>query len=306
MPEWFENNRVLRIGTRGSPLALAQAHEVRERLMAVHSLSEHHFNIAVMKTTGDVVQDRPLSEIGGKGLFTKELDLALDGNVIDIAVHSMKDVPTILPDHMAITAVLPREDVHDVLVSHRVSSIGELQKAAVFGTSSLRRRAQLLARRPDLKMVEFRGNVQTRLKKLENGVAEATILARAGLNRLGQVELGVEIPTDLMLPAVAQGAIGIQQCRDENLQALLAPIHDENTHECISTERAFLRALDGSCRTPIAALAVLCDGQIQFEGQVLRPDGSEVLNVTRSGVDASAIGVDAAPELLGKGSASFF
>ncbi|WP_049641973.1 hydroxymethylbilane synthase [Candidatus Rhodobacter oscarellae] len=306
MADWFEQNAVLRIGTRGSPLALAQAHEVRDRLMAAHDLPAERFAVTVLKTTGDAVQDRPLSEIGGKGLFTKELDLALEAGEIDIAVHSMKDVPTVLVEGMAITAVLPREDVRDVLVSDHAASIEALPQGAVFGTSSLRRRAQLLHRRPDLQMVEFRGNVQTRLKKLADGVAVATILARAGLNRLGQTELGQTIPETTLLPAVAQGAVGIQQRHDDALAEALAPIHDAPTATRITTERAFLRALDGSCRTPIAALATLADGEIAFRGEVLRPDGSQVLCAARSGTDAAAMGTDAAQELLAGGAGGFY
>ncbi len=304
--DWFEHNAVLRIGTRGSPLALAQAHEVRARLMAAHDLPEDRFAITVMKTTGDQVQDRPLSEIGGKGLFTKELDTGLSDDAVDIAVHSMKDVPTILPDGMEISTLLPREDVRDVLVSPHITSLDDLPKGAIFGTSSLRRRAQLLSRRPDLKMVEFRGNVQTRLKKLEDGVAVATVLARAGLNRLGQNKMGVTIPETALLPAVAQGAVGIQHIQNETLVKLLTPIHDQTTHMRISAERAFLRVLDGSCRTPIAALAVMEKDQINFQGEVLRPDGSEVLRAKRSGTDPEKLGEDAGREVLAQGSVTFF
>jgi len=264
--DWFERNAVLRIGTRGSPLALAQAHEVRARLMAAHDMAEDRFAITVMKTTGDQVQDRPLSEIGGKGLFTKELDTGLSEGAIDIAVHSMKDVPTVLPGGMEISTLLPREDVRD----------------------------------------EFRGNVQTRLKKLEDGVAVATILARAGLNRLGQSKMGATIPETALLPAVAQGAVGIQHLQNDTLVELLAPIHDQTTQMRISAERAFLRVLDGSCRTPIAALAVLDQDQISFQGEVLRPDGSEVLRATRKGTNPTALGEDAAREVLAQGSATFF
>lgn len=306
MTTWFDRNRVLRIGTRGSPLALAQAYEVRDKLRDAHGLPEDRFAVTVLKTTGDVVQDRPLSEIGGKGLFTKELDLALDADDIDIAVHSMKDVPTVLPGDMVLSTILPREDVRDVLVSPSIKSLDDLPKNAVFGTSSLRRRAQLLNRRPDLQMVEFRGNVQTRLKKLDDGVAVATILARAGLNRLGQDGLGATISENVLLPAVAQGAVGIQHRTNDMLAEALAPIHHAHTEKRITAERAFLRALDGSCRTPIAALAVIDGDTMEFRGEVLRPDGSEVLRATRNGSDAQAMGHDAAQEVLAQGSASFF
>jgi hydroxymethylbilane synthase len=298
----------LRIGTRGSPLALAQAYMVRDALMATHGLSEAAFAITPLKTTGDTVQDRPLSEIGGKGLFTKELEVALRDDAIDIAVHSMKDVPTRLQDGHVISAVLPREDVRDVLVSRHFDSIDTLPHGAVFGTSSLRRRAQLLAMRPDLKMVDFRGNVQTRMQKLEDGIALATLLARAGLKRLEQPEIGFDVPTTTLLPAIAQGAVGIEQREDEDLARFLAPIHDEPSAKRITAERAFLRALDGSCRTPIAGLAELVDGQLHFNGEVLRPDGSQTLRAHRQAdaSDAQAMGIDAAQELLAQGSAEFF
>lgn len=298
----------LRIGTRGSPLALAQAHEVRDRLMAAHNLPQGAFDITVLKTTGDAIQNRPLSEIGGKGLFTKELEQALLDEAIDIAVHSMKDVPTRLQPGHIIGAVLPREDVRDALVSPQFKSIDELPQGAVFGTSSLRRRAQLLARRPDLQMVDFRGNVQTRLGKLADGVALATMLARAGLNRLDQSALGTDIPTDTLLPAIAQGAVGIEHRENPDMAAFLAPIHHEASSTRITAERAFLRALDGSCRTPIAGLAEFDGDKLTFRGEVLRPDGSEFLATTRASTpsEAEAMGIDAAQELLGKGSAAFF
>ncbi|MEO0363614.1 MAG: hydroxymethylbilane synthase, partial [Pseudomonadota bacterium] len=266
----------LRIGTRGSPLALAQAHETRERLMAAHDLPEAAFAVEVIQTTGDAVQDRPLSEIGGKGLFTKELEHALFDGRIDIAVHSMKDVATVLPDGLDMIAYLPREDVRDAFISPDLARLDDLPEGAVVGCSSLRRRAQALARRPDLRMVEFRGNVQTRMKKLADGVASATFLACAGLKRLGQtVEAAHPIAEDEMLPAVAQGAIGVEaRADDEAARALLAPLDHEATATRLAAERAFLKALDGSCRTPIAGLAELEGDRIRFRGEILRPDGS--------------------------------
>ncbi len=306
MASWFDRNATLRIGTRGSALALAQAHQVRDLLIDAHGLPADRFAIEVLKTTGDAVLDRPLSEIGGKGLFTKELDAALAAGRIDIAVHSMKDVPTVLPDGMAITAVLPREDVRDVLVSDHVNALDALPHGAVFGTSSLRRRAQLLNRRPDLRMVEFRGNVQTRLQKLADGVATATILARAGLNRLGQSELGTTLSVDTLLPAVAQGVIGIQQRHNGALSEALAPLHHAATAAQVTAERAFLRILDGSCRTPIAALARFEGDTIQFTGEVLSPDGARVLRTGRVGDDPARVGVDAAQELLALGAANLY
>jgi len=300
----------LKIGTRGSPLALAQAHETRERLMAAHGLPEAAFEIVVIKTTGDRVTDRPLSEIGGKGLFTKEIEEALLAGGIDIAVHSMKDMPTVLPTGLAIPCLLPREDVRDAFVSLTHASLAEMPKGAVFGTSSLRRRAQLLYRRPDLHIVEFRGNVQTRLRKLADGVAEATFLACAGLNRLGQAGvIRAAISPDEMLPAIAQGAIGIETRSDEAAtQALLAPIHHAPTATRLAAERAFLAALDGSCRTPIGGLAEIEGDSLRFRGEIIRPDGSERLATERRGplADAAAMGTDAAEELRSRAGPGFF
>jgi hydroxymethylbilane synthase len=304
-------DRPLRIGTRGSALALAQAHETRARLMAAHALPETAFAIVVIKTTGDAVLDRPLSEIGGKGLFTKEIEEALLGDAIDLAVHSMKDMPTTLPDGLVMAAYLPREDVRDAFVSRRAAALDDLPKGAVVGSSSLRRRAQLLNRRPDLKVVEFRGNVQTRLRKLDDGVAEATFLACAGLRRLGLVDLiRAPIEPDAMLPAVAQGAIGIETREaDAATRALLAPIACAPTATRLAAERAFLGGLDGSCRTPIGGLATLeADGAIRFRGEIIRPDGSERHACERRGPvsDAAAMGADAAAELRARGGPDFF
>ncbi|MEM6945070.1 MAG: hydroxymethylbilane synthase [Pseudomonadota bacterium] len=300
----------LRIGTRGSPLALAQAEETKARLMAAHDLPAEAFEIVVIKTTGDAVQDRALSEIGGKGLFTKEIEEGLLGGSIDIAVHSMKDMPTVLPDGLAITALLPREDVRDAFISPRHAGIAALPEGAVVGTSSLRRRAQLLHRRPDLKVVEFRGNVQTRLRKLGDGVAEATFLACAGLNRLGMNgEMRSAIEPEEMLPAVAQGAIGIESREDDTrILSLLAPLHCGETGSRLAAERAFLAGLDGSCRTPIGGLAVLEGDALWLRGEIIRPDGSERIVTERRGTlsDAAAMGSDAAAELRGRGGDGFF
>lgn len=299
----------MRIGTRGSPLALAQAHETRSRLMAAHGLPEAAFSIEVIQTTGDAVQDRPLSEIGGKGLFTKELEVALFDRRIDIAVHSMKDVATMLPDGLALMAYLEREDVRDAFISPHCAAFDDLPVGAVIGTSSLRRKAQALARRPDLRIVEFRGNVQTRMRKLGEGVAAATFLACAGLKRLGAAVEAAPIPADVMLPAVAQGAIGIEaRADDEAAAALLAPLNHAETATRLAAERAFLRALDGSCRTPLAGLAVLEGGRIVFEGEILRPDGSVRHAARREGpaADAAALGLDAAEELRARGGSGFF
>ncbi|NOR61444.1 MAG: hydroxymethylbilane synthase [Rhodobacteraceae bacterium] len=299
----------LKIGTRGSPLALAQAYETRSRLMQAHGMPEGAFTIEVIQTTGDAVQDRPLSEIGGKGLFTKEIELALLDGRIDIAVHSLKDVATELPDELVIDCTLPREDVRDAFISRKYTSIAELPEGVTVGTSSLRRRAQLLAMRPDLNLVEFRGNVQTRLKKLEDGVAEATFLACAGLRRLGSFDIANPIETGVMLPACAQGAVGIERrIADDAAAALLAPIHDEDTFIRISAERAFLKELDGSCRTPIGGLAELDGETLRFRGEIIRPDGSVIHAGSWAGPisEAVRIGAEAGLELRAKGGEGFF
>lgn len=302
-------DRPLRIGTRGSPLAMAQAMETRNRLMAAHELPQEAFSIEAISTTGDAVQDRPLSEIGGKGLFTKELEIALMDGRIDIAVHSMKDVATVLPDGLGITAYLPREDVRDAFISLLHGSFDDLPEGATVGTSSLRRRAQALARRPDLRVVEFRGNVQTRMRKLGDGVAEATFLAVAGLNRLGAEIKAAPIPGEVMLPAVAQGAIGIELRLDDELAlAMVQPLNYEETAIRLRAERAFLRALDGSCRTPLAGLAVLDGEKLAFRGEILRPDGAQRHFTSREGTlsEAEAMGLDAAEELRALGGPGFF
>lgn len=304
----YSTERPLRIGARGSPLALAQAIETRDRLMAAHGLPESAFKLEAITTTGDAVQDRPLSEIGGKGLFTKELETALFDRRIDIAVHSMKDVATVLPDGLALIGYLPREDVRDAFISLEHAAFDDLPEGAVIGTSSLRRRAQALARRPDLRVVDFRGNVQTRFRKLEAGVAAATFLACAGLNRLN-TPAAAPIPTGVMLPAVAQGAIGIEaRVEDEAIAALVGPLNDAETELRMTAERAFLRALDGSCRTPLAGLAELEHGRLIFRGEILRPDGVRRHATARSGApaDAEAMGLDAAAELRALGGPGFF
>lgn len=301
----------LRLGTRGSPLALAQAHETRDKLMAAHNLPEEAFSIEVITTTADRVQDRALSEIGGKGLFTKEIEEALQMERIDVAVHSMKDVPTLRQKGLVLAAYLPREDVRDAFVSPGYRSISDLPPAAIVGTSSLRRKAQLLARRPDLQVVEFRGNVQTRLQKLQDGVAVASFLAMAGLKRLG---LDATIPAtpiepDEMLPAIAQGAIGLE-CREADTRAmeLLEPISDPDTATRLAAERLFLELLDGSCQTPIAGLATLDNGRLDFTGEIIRPDGSEVLRHQVSGTpgDAASLGEAAAMALKAQAGNGFF
>ncbi len=309
-PLWPNSDSPLRIGTRGSPLALAQAYETRRRLIEMHGFDEISFEIVVIKTTGDKVQDRPLRELGGKGLFTKEIEDALLGGRIDIAVHSMKDMPVLQPEGLALDCFLPREDPRDAFLSPVVEKLADLPAGAKVGTSSLRRRAQVLYKRPDLKVVEFRGNVQTRLRKLDEGVAACTFLAMAGLNRLG-MEGAANAPVSLsdMLPAVAQGAIGIERrVADETVKDLLSPIHDFPTGYRMDAERAFLRKLEGSCEMPIAGLAEIRDRQMRLRGEILRPDGSECLSHEVSGAvdDAREMGVSLAQVLLDEAGPYFF
>lgn len=300
----------MRIGTRGSPLAMAQAYETRARLAAAFEIPQAAFEIVVIKVTGDIIQDRPLKGIGGKGLFTREIEEDLLAGKIDIAVHSMKDMPTIQPGGLLLDTYLPREDPRDAFVAPTLSALDQLAQGAVVGTSSLRRRAQLLHQRPDLQVVEFRGNVQTRLKKLADGVAECTFLAVAGLNRLGMQHVpATPIDDTLMLPAVAQGAIGIERrAGDIDTEAMLAAIHDTPTGQRLAAERAFLLTLDGSCETPIAGLATLDGDTLHLRGEVLRPDGSEALSGERSGPisDGGLMGVDLAQDLLAQAGPGFF
>ena len=300
----------VKIGTRGSPLALAQADETRDRLARAFDLPHEAFTIVVIKTTGDRVLDRPLKEIGGKGLFTREIEEDLLSGAIDIAVHSMKDMPVLQPGGLMLDTYLPREDVRDAFISPDFSGIDALAPGAVVGTSSLRRRAQLLNRRPDLTVVEFRGNMQTRLKKLDDGVASCTFLAMAGLNRM-KIE-GVPftpIATQDMLPAVAQGAIGIERrADDDRIAEMLAAIHDTPTGQRLAAERAFLARLDGSCETPIAGLAELDGTTLRLRGEVLRPDGSTAHSGKREGpiADGAEMGRDLAGELLAAAGPGFF
>lgn len=303
---------VVKIGTRGSPLALAQAHETRDRLAAAHDhlTADGAIEIVVMRTTGDRIQSGPLSEAGGKGLFTKEIEDALLDGSIDIAVHSMKDVPTELPDGLIIECILPREDPRDALLTTGAASLAELPTGAVVGTASLRRKAIILNRRPDLKIITFRGNVDTRIRKLADGEADATLLGYAGLRRLGRAEQATAIlAPEEMLPAVCQGAIGIE-CRvdDDNARAMLAAIHHAPSGLRANAERALLSGLDGSCRTPIAALAEIEGDTLSLRALIARTDGSEMLETARSGPVAHgiALGMDAADELKGRGGSDFF
>ncbi|MFN3971011.1 MAG: hydroxymethylbilane synthase [Gemmobacter sp.] len=300
----------LRIGTRGSPLALWQAHETRRCLMAAHDLPEAAFEIVVIKVTGDAIQDRALKDIGGKGLFTREIEEALLEGSIHIAVHSMKDMPTAQPTGLILDCYLAREDVRDGFVSPGASSIADLPQGATVGSSSLRRRAQLKLRRPDLHLVEFRGNVQTRMQKLQDGVAAATFLAMAGLNRLGLSHVArAAIGPEEMLPAVAQGAIGIERRTGDTATAtLLEAIHHIPTSQRLAAERRFLATLDGSCETPIAGLAVLDGATLWLRGEILRPDGSAHLAGARRGpiADGPALGADLAQDLLAQAGPGFF
>ncbi|MFO1125679.1 MAG: hydroxymethylbilane synthase [Methylocystis sp.] len=292
----------LRIGTRGSPLALAQTHMVREQLMRAHQRSEADFPIEIIRTTGDQIQDRPLSDSGGKGLFTKELDSALIAGAIDLAVHSSKDLPTHLPSEIVIAGYLPREDARDAWISRGGLLLDELPPGAVVGTASLRRAAQVKRRRPDLQTTLLRGNVETRLKKVENGEIDATLLAVAGLKRLGLAERATALlALDQFPPACGQGAIGVtRRAGDNSTRDLLAPLFDEATGFALAAERAFLAALDGSCRTPIAGHAQIHGAELSFVGEVLKADGAEAYVVRRRGraIDAALIGADAGKEML--------
>lgn len=310
MTQGRHSQRPLTIGTRGSPLALAQARTVAALIPMARPGTDAPI-IKPMRTAGDVLVDKPLAAFGGKGLFTRELDDALFAGTVDLAVHSMKDVPTALPAGIVIAAVLPREDVRDVFVTVDRAPFAALAPGARVGTSSLRRRSQVLAMRPDLSVVEFRGNVNTRIEKIRHGVADATILARAGLNRLGIAadELGVTLDVADMLPAPAQGAIGVA-CResDEALRLALAKLNDPDTHHAIACERALLAALDGSCRTPIAAFAREEEGGLVLDALIAEPDGRAIFRTRRIGraMDAEAMGFDAGAELRGRAGADFF
>lgn len=294
----------IRIGTRGSPLALAQANETRARLARAHGVSEERMELVVIKTSGDQIQDRPLSEAGGKGLFTKEIDQAMLDGEIDIAVHSAKDMPTYLPDGIVIAGYLPREDVRDVFISTRAGSIMDLPEGAVVGSASLRRQALVRRLRPDLKVTLLRGNVQTRLRKVESGEVDGTLLALAGLKRLGLEKHATQIiDASDFLPPAGQAAIAITALGDHR-QALdwLAPILCRDTGVALAAERAFLTALDGSCRTPIAGHATVTGDEVSFEGLLLRTDGSESWTVRRTGPAAKAaeLGREAGQDILAR------
>ncbi len=302
--------RMIRIGTRGSVLALAQAHETRDRLMAAHGLPEEAFEVVVMSTAGDRVQDRPLAEIGGKGLFTAEIEDALLGKRIDIAVHSSKDMPTELPEGLYLSAFLEREDPRDAFIGRDVARLADLPHGATVGSSSLRRQALIRRARPDIHVVMYRGNVQTRLRKLAEGAVDATLLACAGLKRLGLIAEATDImELEDFPPAPGQGAICIESRQgDDETDALLAPIHHEATGHQLACERAFLAALDGSCRTPIAGHAAIDGGTIRFSGTILTPDGTVSHDIAAEGTvaDAGAIGARAGADIRTKAGDSFF
>jgi hydroxymethylbilane synthase len=301
---------LIRLGTRGSKLALIQAGLVRDALAAaVPALAAADaIEIVTIRTTGDAIQDRPLSEAGGKGLFVKEIEEALLAGRIDAAVHSMKDMPTAQPDGLEIAAFLPREDARDVLIAGDVKRIADLKRGAVVGTSALRRKAQLLHLRPDLQIVNLRGNVDTRLAKRDAGVVEATLLALAGLKRLGMAHVGTPVPESEILPAVGQGAVCIE-CRadDARTRAWLSAIDHTPTAICIAAEHAMLAVLDGSCRTPIAGHAVLSGDSLSLRGLIVKPDGSELIATERQGPanEAEALGRDAGLELKRRGGPGF-
>ena len=300
----------LRIGTRGSPLALWQAREVQVHLAAAHGVEPEAIAIEAIRTTGDIIQDRPLSDAGGKGLFTKEIEQALRDKAVDLAVHSSKDMPTALPAGLDLLACLPREDVRDAFISRKAASLSDLPRGAVVGTASLRRQAMVKRLRPDVSVVTFRGNVDTRLKKLEDGVVDATLLAFAGLKRLGRAAAATAVlDIDAFLPAVGQGAVGIEaRAADIRTRDLLAGINHAETLAAVRTERAFLAVLDGSCRTPIAGHARILGESVVFRGMILRPDGSEVHETTCKGAvgDGPLLGADAARELKGRTAPGFF
>jgi hydroxymethylbilane synthase len=301
---------ILRLGTRGSPLALAQARMVRQALAAAHGLPPDRIELVAIRTSGDRIQDRPLAEAGGKGLFTKEIEQALADGAIDLAVHSSKDMPTVLPAGLVLDAFLPREDPRDVLVSRTANSIAALPRGATVGTASPRRQAQVLRLRPDLRIVPLRGNVETRLRKIDEGAADATLLALAGLKRLGLAQAATAVlDVHEMLPAVGQGAIGIEtRADDSRTRDLLGPINHADTAAALAAERAFLAMLDGSCRTPIAGYASVAAGRLRFRGMILRPDGSESFETARDGAasDAARLGADAGAELKARAGSDFF
>jgi len=299
-----------RIGTRGSPLALAQAYETRARLMAAHGLPEEMFEIVVLSTKGDRITDRSLALIGGKGLFTEEIEAQLSSGELDFAVHSSKDMPTKLPDGLHLSAFLPREDVRDAFIGRSTKRLLDLPEGATVGSASLRRQALIRRRRPDINVIVFRGQVDTRLGKLAAGEADGTLLAYAGLKRLGKLDVPTEILDPVLFPpAPAQGAICIESRIDDvRMNDLLAAIGDPATHAAVSCERGFLATLDGSCRTPIAGYATVNGDRLQFHGTILTPDGSRYHDIEISGPasEAARLGEAAGQAIREKAGADFF
>jgi hydroxymethylbilane synthase len=293
----------LRIGTRGSPLALAQANLVARLLSERHGVPVEDIAIQVITTSGDRLTDRPLSEAGGKGLFSKEIEAAILAGEVDLGVHSSKDMATVLPEGLVLSTFLQREDVRDAFVSHKYASLAEMPGGTRLGTSSIRRAAQMLRERPDVTIVPFRGNVDTRLRKLEQGIADATLLAAAGLNRLGKSShIRSYIDPRRFPPAPAQGAIGLEHRRDDERTAnLVAPLNHGATATAIAAERALLAELDGSCRTPIGAFTELNETSCTVHGEILSPDGAEAFTASLSGTpaDAKALGSELGRKLLG-------
>ena len=306
----MQSSAAIRIGTRGSPLALAQTRLVRARVAAALGTDEDIIEVEIIRTTGDVIQDRPLAEVGGKGLFTKEIEEALLRGDIDLAVHSAKDMPTVLPDGLVLAACLEREDPRDVFISGKAKSLAELPRGAKLGTASLRRQAIAMRARPDLQVAPLRGNVETRLRKLADGEVDATILALAGLKRLGlEAHATHTMSADEFLPAVAQGAIGIEtRADDRRARDLLARVGHAATFNAVACERAFLGVLDGSCKTPIAGHAEIAGDAVHFRGLIARPDGSAAHDVAGNGSrkDAVTIGADCGRELKHRAGPGFF
>jgi hydroxymethylbilane synthase len=310
-----QSSPFLRLGTRGSALALAQAYETRRRLAAAHGVPEDDIVIEIIKVIGDQILDRALSQAGGKGLFTKEIEDALLDNRIDLAVHSSKDLPTVLPPGLVLPAFLPREDVRDVLISRAPDGLKGLPEGGKVGSASLRRQAMVKRARPDLEVSLLRGNVETRLRKVAEGAIDATLLALAGLKRLGLIDklpAGVTatvIPADDFIPAVGQGAIAIETREDDSrTRELMAAINEPATERALAAERAFLHVLDGSCRTPIGGHATVTGDQLSFAGIILMPDGTEAFDTTRKGsvADAASLGADAGRELRERAGPAFF
>ncbi|MCR6501703.1 hydroxymethylbilane synthase [Shinella sp. CPCC 101442] len=299
-----------RIGTRGSPLALAQAYETRARLMAAHGLPEEMFEVVVLSTKGDRITDRSLALIGGKGLFTEEIETQLSSGELDFAVHSSKDMPTRLPEGLHLSAYLPREDIRDAFIGRTARRLLDLPKGATVGSASLRRQALIRRLRPDIDVIVFRGQVDTRLAKLAEGQADATLLAYAGLKRLGKLDVPTELLDPVSFPpAPAQGAICIEsRVDDDRINNLLAAIDDHATRAAVSCERGFLATLDGSCRTPIAGYATVEGDHLQFRGMILTPDGIRFHEIETSGAAGRAadLGEAAGQAIRAKAGADFF